>query len=32
MIAKTGMDPNGPVLEMTEGIFIRDGERAMSVL
>jgi diguanylate cyclase (GGDEF)-like protein len=32
VIAKTKMDPTGLVLEMTEGIFIRDGERAMAVL
>jgi len=28
----TGMDPKALVLEVTEGIFIEDGDRAMSVL
>jgi len=32
VLAKTFMDPAALVLEMTEGIFIRDGERAMTVL
>ena len=32
VLSRTGMDPAALVLEMTEGIFIRDGERAMVVL
>jgi diguanylate cyclase (GGDEF)-like protein len=32
VLDKTGMDPSALVLEMTEGIFIHDGERAMTVL
>ncbi|WP_407341358.1 putative bifunctional diguanylate cyclase/phosphodiesterase [Pengzhenrongella phosphoraccumulans] len=32
VIERTGMDPGALVLEMTEGIFVEDGARAMSVL
>jgi EAL domain-containing protein (putative c-di-GMP-specific phosphodiesterase class I) len=32
ILARTQMDPAALVLEVTEGIFIRDGERAMVVL
>ena len=32
VLARTGMDPGALVLELTEGIFIDDGDRAMSVL
>jgi diguanylate cyclase (GGDEF)-like protein len=32
VIERTGMDPGALVLEMTEGIFVEDGDRAMSVL
>jgi len=32
VLERTGMDPGALVLELTEGIFIRDGERAMVVL
>ena len=32
IIGKTGMDPASLVLELTEGIFIRDAARALSVL
>ncbi len=32
VLKRTGMDPAALILEMTEGIFIRDGERAMVVL
>jgi diguanylate cyclase (GGDEF)-like protein len=32
VLDRTGMDPTELILEMTENIFIEDGERAMSVL
>src|SRR5450756_1154205 len=32
VLATTDMDPAALVLEITEGIFIRDGKRAMTVL
>jgi len=32
VLASTGMDPTALILEMTEGIFIQDGHRAMTIL
>ncbi|MGV8967776.1 MAG: putative bifunctional diguanylate cyclase/phosphodiesterase [Cellulomonas sp.] len=32
VLERTGMDPGALVLEMTEGIFVEDGDRTMSVL
>ena len=32
VLERTGMDPSALVLEMTEGMFVEDGDRAMTVL
>jgi EAL domain-containing protein (putative c-di-GMP-specific phosphodiesterase class I) len=32
VLAATGMDPSALVLEVTEGVFVEDGDRAMNVL